>query len=287
MVVEIMADFKSFIFNNVNYVDIILYQFGSERCDPLHSFGPTVKNHYLFHYILSGKGKLYSINDKTNKTSIYNINAGEGFLLTPNIINTYEADKDDPWNYIWIEFEGLKAERYLDEIGISAKNPIYIPKEYTSENSIIDNFRFLLNNPNAPDSAILGHTYLIFYALLENSASNNMKETTNLQEFYVREAINYIEKNYNNNISVEDIAKWCNLDRSYFGKIFKSSMKTTPQEFLIKYRLSKACEMLKDKNTSIKDIAELTGYPNQFYFSKAFKNVYNMTPSKWRNQNKS
>ncbi|EHI99659.1 transcriptional regulator, AraC family [Clostridium sp. DL-VIII] len=282
-----MADFKSFIFNNVNYVDIILYQFGSERCDPLHSFGPTVKNHYLFHYILSGKGKLYSINDRTNKTSIYNIKAGEGFLLTPNIINTYEADKDDPWNYIWIEFEGLKAERYLDEIGISAKNPIYIPKEYNFENSIIDNFRFLLNNPSSPDSAILGHTYLIFYALLENSASNNTNKATNLQEFYVREAINYIEKNYNNNISVEDIAKWCNLDRSYFGKIFKSSMKTTPQEFLIKYRLSKACEMLKDKNISIKDIAELTGYPNQFYFSKAFKNVYNITPSKWRNKNKS
>ncbi|MFW2488801.1 AraC family transcriptional regulator [Clostridium chromiireducens] len=282
-----MSDFKSYIFNNINYVDIILYQFGSERCDSLHSFGPTVKNHYLFHYVLSGKGKLYSINDRTNKTSTYTIKAGEGFLLTPNIINTYEADKDDPWNYIWIEFEGLKAERYLTEIGISGKNPVYIPKEYNSENSIIDNFRFLLDNPSAPDSAILGHTYLLFYALLENSASNNMNKAATLQEFYVREAINYIEKNYDNNISVEDIAKWCNLDRSYFGKIFKSSMKTTPQEFLIKYRLSKACEMLKCNNASIKEIAELTGYPNQFYFSRAFKEVYAMSPRKWRNENKS
>ncbi|WP_238858937.1 AraC family transcriptional regulator [Clostridium sp. YIM B02569] len=283
-----MADFKSYIFNNINYVDIILYQFGSERCDPLHSFGPTVKNHFLFHYVLSGKGRLYSFNKGTqNDSSIYTIKAGEGFLLTPNIINTYEADKDDPWNYVWVEFEGLKAQRYLEEIGLSSKNPIFTPKEYNNDdNSIKDNLMFLLNNPSAPDSAILGHLYLFFYTLLENSSFNNTKSASNLQEFYVREAINYIEKNYNNNISVENIAKWCNLDRSYFGKIFKNSMKTTPQEFLIKYRLSKACEMLKDNNISIREISELTGYPNQFHFSRSFKEVYNMSPRQWRNQNK-
>ncbi|HEX9025667.1 MAG TPA: AraC family transcriptional regulator [Clostridium sp.] len=282
-----MADFKSYIFNNINYVDIILYQFGSERCDPLHSFGPTVKNHFLFHYVLSGKGRLFSFNNGIqNDSSLYTIKAGEGFLLTPNIINTYEADKDDPWNYVWVEFEGLKAQRYLEEIGLSSKHPIFTPKEYNDDNSIKDNLMFLLNNPNAPDSAILGHLYLFFYALLENSSFNNIKSTSNLQEFYVREAINYIEKNYNNNISVEDIAKWCNLDRSYFGKVFKNSMKTTPQEFLIKYRLSKACEMLKEGNISIKEISELTGYQNQFHFSRAFKEVYNVSPRQWRNQNK-
>lgn len=282
-----MADFKSYIFNNINYVDIILYQFGSERCEPLHSFGPTVKNHFLFHYVLSGKGTLYSFNNGVqNESSLYTIKAGEGFLLTPNIINTYEADKYDPWNYVWIEFEGLKAQRYLEEIGLSSKKPIFTPKEYNDDNSIKENLMFLLNNPNAPDSAILGHLYLFFYALLENSSFNTIKSASNLQEFYVREAINYIEKNYNNNISVEDIAKWCNLDRSYFGKIFKNSMKTTPQEFLIKYRLSKACEMLKEDNISIKKISELTGYKNQFHFSRAFKEFYNTSPRQWRNQNR-
>ena len=266
---------------------MILYQFGSERCDPLHSFGPTIRNHFLFHYVLSGKGKLYSFNNGVQKeASVYNIKAGEGFLVTPNIVNTYEADGDDPWHYIWVEFEGLKAERYLEEIGLSSKRPIFIPKEYNEDNSIKDNLTFLLNNPKAPDSAILGHLYLFFYSLLENSSFNNVKDSGNLQEFYVREAINYIEKNYDKNISIKDIATWCNLDRSYFGKIFKNSMKTTPQEFLIKYRLSKACEMLKDDNLSIMEISELTGYSNQFHFSRAFKEVYKTSPRQWRNQSR-
>lgn len=280
-----MSDFHNYVFHNINYVDIILYQFGTEKCEPLHSFGPIVKNHYIFHYVLSGKGTLYTI-DNNNKNSVYTIKEGEGFLITPNIINTYEADEEDPWNYVWVEFEGLKAQRYLSDIGISEKNPVFIPKNYDTNNSITENLMFLINNPTAPDPAILGHLYLFFYSLLENSSFNREKKSSSLQEFYVREAINYIERNYSQNISVEDIATYCNLDRSYFGKIFKNSMSTTPQEFLIKYRLSKACELLKNEDTSIKNIAELTGYPNQFYFSRAFKEIYNVSPREWRNKNK-
>lgn len=280
-----MSDFHNYVFHNINYVDIILYQFGTEKCEPLHSFGPIVKNHYIFHYVLSGKGTLYTI-DNNNKNSVYTIKEGEGFLITPNIINTYEADEEDPWNYVWVEFEGLKAQRYLSDIGISEKNPVFIPKNYDTNNSITENLMFLINNPTAPDPAILGHLYLFFYSLLENSSFNREKKSSSLQEFYVREAINYIERNYSQNISVEDIATYCNLDRSYFGKIFKNSMSTTPQEFLIKYRLSKACELLKNEDTSIKNIAELTGYPNQFYFSRAFKEIYNVSPREWRSKNK-
>ncbi|MDO5516713.1 MAG: AraC family transcriptional regulator [Clostridium sp.] len=281
-----MSNFKNYVFNDVNSVDLILYQFGTEFCEPLHSFGPMVRNHYLFHYIISGRGTLYTVNSNRNKDYMYQVKEGEGFLITPNVINTYKADKDDPWHYIWIEFEGLKAQRYLEDVGLSEHNPIFIPKQYNPENTIRDNLTYIVENPSAPNCAILGHLYLFFYSLLENSNYNKEKRSGTLQEFYTREAINYIERNYNQNISVTDIASHCNLDRSYFGKIFKNYMNATPQEFLIKYRLSKACEMLLNEDRSIKEIAELTGYPNQFYFSRAFKEFYNMSPRKWRDINK-
>ena len=52
------------IFPNENFIDLCMYQFGYEQCDPGHSFGPATRNHYLFHYVLSGTGTLMADNAK-------------------------------------------------------------------------------------------------------------------------------------------------------------------------------------------------------------------------------
>jgi AraC-like DNA-binding protein len=103
-----------------------------------------------------------------------------------------------------------------------------------------------------------------------------------LRDFYIREAISFIEQNFQNAISVEEIAASCGLNRSYFGKIFHENMGKSPQEFLISYRMKKAAELLKLTNLSISDIGNAVGYPNQLHFSRAFKHVYGISPRQWR-----
>ena len=98
----------------------------------------------------------------------------------------------------------------------------------------------------------------------------------------MKEAFAFIEQNFQNDISVEDIAATCGLNRSYFGKIFHESTGKSPQEFLISYRMTKATELLKLTDLSISDIGNVVGYPNQLHFSRAFKNVYGMSPRDWR-----
>ena len=44
------------IFPSENFIDLGLYQYGWEQCDPAHSFGPAARTHYLFHYVISGTG---------------------------------------------------------------------------------------------------------------------------------------------------------------------------------------------------------------------------------------
>ena len=110
-----------------------------------------------------------------------------------------------------------------------------------------------------------------------------LPEGTVIQKMRVENAL-YL--NFQNDISVEDISAFCGLNRSYFGKIFHDTIGRSPQEFLISYRMTKAAELLKITSLSIADIGNAVGYPNQLHFSRAFKNVYGISPRNWRIENK-
>ncbi len=83
------------VFPSENFIDLGLYQFGWERCDPSHSFGPAARNHYLFHLCLSGTGRLIAENHKEESIE-YQIKSGQGFLLFPHQVATYVADQELP-----------------------------------------------------------------------------------------------------------------------------------------------------------------------------------------------
>ena len=279
-----MNDLFFHVFNDANFIDVKIYQYGYEKCKPAHSFGPALRQHYLFHYIISGKGKLV-LENSNNTNNMYNLSSGQGFLISPNKCCHYIADEQYPWEYIWIEFSGLKIDEFIKISGLSCDNPIYKSDNKSSIELKNKMFDILNSNKDDPLEA-MGHLYLFLF-LLKNSNQGRMKPTCgDLKNFYVREAINYIENNYQNNITIEEISAFLGLNKSYFGKIFKEVINSNPQEFLIKYRMSKACQLLKTSNFSIKEVGEKVGYINPLHFSKIFKNTFNISPREWKIKNK-
>ena len=107
-----------------------------------------------------------------------------------------------------------------------------------------------------------------------------------MSDYYIKETINFIEQNFQNDISIEDVAAVCGINRSYLGRIFRASTGRSPQEFLIHYRMTKAAELLKLTTLSIGDIGSAVGYENALHFSRAFKNVYGVSPRAWREQHR-
>ena len=133
--------------------------------------------------------------------------------------------------------------------------------------------------------ALVGHTYLFLDALLRSVDRPKANVTSKVQDFYLREAINFIVAHYQEDITVEDIARQAGLNRSYFGKVFKAAMGKSPQQYLIGYRMNKAAELLKLTALSVGEVGRAVGYPNQLHFSRAFKNVYGTSPREWRKHN--
>lgn len=271
------------IFPNENFVDLSLYQYGMEQCPPAYSFGPATRNHYLFHYVLSGTGRLIA-NDSKGISHEYQIRSGEGFMIFPRQINTYIADPKLPWEYIWIEFDGMRAREIIETAGLSPDHPVYHASYKDLRENMKDEMIYIAEHHDATPFHLMGHLYL-FIDYLSRSSSSQITASGRVRDFYIKEAFNYIEQNFQNDISVENIASFCGLNRTYFGRIFKETVGKSPQQFLLSYRMAKAAELLKLTELSISDIGNAVGYPNQLHFSRAFKNVYGVSPREWRNKN--
>lgn len=280
-----MDDLSFSVSPNEELLDLRLFQCGWEQCAPLHSFGPFVRNHYLFHYVISGRGFLES-NAAKGITRHYDLEPGQGFLISPGQINTYSADQFQPWKYVWLEFDGLRAPEYLTEAGLSTAQPIYQPSTPAQAEQVRDAMLYIADHPKASHLRLIGYLCLFLDALIQTSSTRQKPRETQLRDFYIQEAVSYMERNYRRDVTVEEIANACQLNRSYFSKLFKQKKGCPPQEFLIRLRLSKAAELMKNSTVSIGDISASCGYPNQLHFSRAFKQRYGVSPREWRAQNK-
>ena len=221
-------------------------------------------------------------------------------MLFPNQINTYIADQDLPWEYTWVEFDGLRAKEIVPD------HPVYHAGSKDLRNEMMNEMLYIARHPGSSSESpfhMIGHLYLFLDYFMRSATTVRMNQSGKIRDFYIKEALSYIEQNFQNNITIEDIAAFCGLNRSYFGKIFHDTIGKSPQEFLISYRMTKAAELLKLTSLlnyrmikaaellkltklSIKDVGNAVGYPNQLHFSRAFKNVYGTSPRSWRNTNK-
>ncbi len=273
------------IFPNENFIDLGMYQYGYEQCEPGHSFGPATRNHYLFHYIISGTGTLMA-NTTKGETQTYSIKSGQGFLIFPGQITTYIADQNLPWEYVWIEFDGLRVKEAIDLTELSVNTPVYHSHSKDLREQLMNEMLYIVHHAKESPFHLIGHLYLFLDYLTRSAKSAKLVQSSKMSNYYIKEAINYIEQNFQNNITIEDIAAVCGINRSYFGKIFRNSIGRSPQEFLMNYRMVKATELLKLTSLSIAEIGSAVGYENQLHFSRAFKTIYGVSPREWRNKHK-
>ncbi|BBF44479.1 DNA-binding response regulator, AraC family [Lachnospiraceae bacterium KM106-2] len=92
-------------------------------------------------------------------------------------------------------------------------------------------------------------------------------------------AIEYAQKHYSQELSLNDIAAYVNLSPQHFSKIFKEEMNTNYVEWMTNLRVSKAKELLNRSDKTIKEICYLVGYQDPNYFSRIFKKYVGISPT--------
>ncbi len=248
---------------------LTICQCGGEQTCSGHKFGPAVRSHFLIHFVVSGSGT-YSLNGTS-----YSLEAGQGFLIEPFVVTTYQADWETPWRYRWVGFVGGEAADLLRDRGLSGKNPIFTAPLEETEQCLSQMEAAYYNDPTRR-LLLLSYLYRFLAGI---PAAGGQEETENR---YVLLAKEYIRHNFSYAITVQDVARYIGLERSYLYRLFQKHVGLSPQQYLLQQRLDYARDMLLSNRYNVTETAFSCGFSSVSHFSNLFKARYRMSPIQYQ-----
>ena len=241
-------------------------------------------------YIKKGRGRV-SID-----LDAYTVEEGDIIFVAPGQlhgISQYEAERMEYENIIFDLnmlisqnndvcstdfFSPLRHSHMLDKNIFSRNDESYahISKCLDEADNICRTF------PPAYQLAIKSCLFALFYELFSRRrlSSKAVKPPKSLER--IKFVIKYVENHYQDKITIEQIASFCDYSQSHFMKFFKNSMGTSFIDYLNDYRLVMAARLLLSSDSSILSIAEEVGFENLSYFNRSFKKKFGKTPSAYR-----
>ena len=249
-------EYKKLEFNKEGLTDLYVLSVGYQKCKPGFSYYYRMKRVHLIHYIISGKGKVI-INGIE-----HNLGAGEFFLLRRNDTATIIADENDPWTYVWMNFNGKKADIFSSvpcSTGIMSQ---------TLYQSITEVFQKETNQ----QYFMLSKLYTIYNEL-----------TATHTKTIIENVADYIIEHIKERLFVAEIADLFHIDRKYLAKLFKNKYNMGVKEFITTSKIKSSLPYIEN-NHSIKTVSEIFSYEDQFVYSKAFKKVMGVSPNNYKKE---
>ena len=228
----------------------------------------------------------------------YIVSAGTIALIIPGQLHSIEQYEQESMEYENIIFHpGILISKktdtsYTELLGPLLTGSLAVPLLYTPElpyyNEIaacIDaNDEISRTNPPGYQLYIKSQLFMLLFILANKCLLNEpvKKDYKSLEKMKL--ILKYVENNYMNKVTIEDIANEVGLSQSHFMKFFKNNMEVSFIEYLNNYRLTMASRLLISSSSSIIAIAMESGFDNLSYFNRLFKKKYEMTPSEFRRQ---
>ena len=258
-----------------NQEDFHVINYGWERPAKNVNLRTFVREHYRMHYIIAGQGY------KQTAEHTYPLHEGDGFIIFPGELPTFFPDETNPWDYFWIGISGKTFEERLALSGVTRKTPLF---HRTISAALFNDSltSFLISLIDPCRCAYAPGEYLAQILSSIEPLTQNIRSNSDYFEY----CLDYIHKNYMLNISISQLAAQLNIDRTYLFKLFKHYVGTSPQNYLINHRLSKAERLLISSDDPISSIAETVGFNDVSYFSKQFKKHHGITAREFREANR-
>lgn len=241
-----------------------------------------VHDHPELSIILNGEA-VYSIKDKTHI-----VRKGELVLFNPNVPHSVYLSPQTQYKDLHIGYSTLTESvmEHFDKTGndfiilkLSSEKKYF----YTLCEELLQEYRLRKKDCRTMIHAIASQLLVLIYRELVKEGAAPSEHLCNMGYPDKRKVVDfithYINENYMNEISLDMFAKDMYLSQVYISKIFKEETGSSPINYLIKTRLSKAKELLEEQDLPIKVVSGQVGYEDAYHFSKLFKKYYGYAPS--------
>lgn len=244
---------------------------GCQQCAPGCGWGPGVRDHFLLHYVVRGKG-VYECRDRR-----YELKVGDVFLVYPGASIRYAADELDPWEYVWVGFRGLDAEKCMEQTDFTPEKPVMQGGEelHSLMEAVYNSY-----GTSAWEGLEMTARLYSLLAYLVRTSQRRGQEGGGAPDC-AQMAAEYIVNHYEEPITVEGLAAYASVSHSSLYRRFVKRFQISPKRFLLEYRIEKACALLTDSGCSIQEISNSVGFEDPFYFSRAFKDVKGVSPRQY------
>ena len=220
------------------------------------------------------------------------ISAGEGIFINKNVVHLVEQVSSCRYKSFlfpehFVSFYPIAPAAKLtssitDNSGISL---IVLYKSQSWCHSALDILRNLVALEEKRDDlytyTILANLVSLWQIMLKNVSSATSAPVTKVT-IRMRNMLQYIETHFSEDISLDALAKSANISKSEALRCFKDTIQTTPFKYLTDLRLSKAARLLTESDLPISEISSMTGFNQQSYFGKCFKEKMGCSPSEFR-----
>ena len=232
-----------------------------------HVYPPRIIDYYLIVLVNSGQAVLHG------KTEIL-MKEHDILVMHPGEKIHYTALT--PWSIQWVGLYGKAVDNFIERLKIKAENPVMHVSQYRELEIVLEKLYTTLDASTASSEIMqISLVYKFFSILFDCSDAKNELD-------YAVAAKKIIDYNYSNALTVDKLARELCLNAQYLTRLFTKRYGISPKKYIIEKQIAKAKELLAVTNAAICEVARSVGFPDQLYFSRAFKKAAGLTPSEYR-----
>jgi AraC family transcriptional regulator, arabinose operon regulatory protein len=233
--------------------------------------------HEDFHWLhcTAGKGRLII----DGKETIIGVN--DGFFFYPGVPHEYYAIVE-PWVTNYITFNGHSISLILELLEIP-KWGMFSFNDLLPLEKIMEEISYTIITSNPLKAFLSSNLVYRFIIQLKESISLGKPRKSRSKFYQLQPVIHHIEKFFDTNLSLEELAKIINVTPQHLCRVFKDTFKMRPFEYLTLFRIQKAKEILDTPSKlSINDVGRMVGFNDGSYFCHVFKQHEGTTPLEFK-----